>query len=971
MTPARFLTPVLGTVAAVGLVLTSAAVPAVAQSDEPVVTNRETVQAFLKSDGELDVARVYDQIDAYGTGEVTLENPVSTQGLRNLDGFGRPEVQDGVAIQSLDVDGEARLRTVSDFDGELPVTITPRYRLDGEVVDAGDLVGASGTVEVSYTVENITGEPTEVTFNDGRGDEVTRTVDVPIPMVGQLVTVLPGSFTEVRSGEATVSGDGRGGTRLSFTMTLFPPIGSTTAEFAWTAQTSDGSLPPATVSVAPVRPLESPSFRGAAESYQGGAETGVRLTDGATEIDTNLLRLRDGAAELLDGIVQLRDGADQLRAGLQDTAAPGARELADGADQAAAGADELATGLSGTAAPGARQLAEGAELAASGAEALASGLGQANAGAGQLSTGLGDASDGGSQLAAGSNQLYAGLQQLNSRVPALISGVGALDSGAGQLATGMAALDSGLAQYYAGVDALPESVTAQLATNADYQRLLGALQGIIDGIGTKPTVPVADPVTLGQAIRSLEAGLSNPACDVTDPSNPANPCGVKEVVDLIGGKLGDAAADGGDIQSLILASIGSYQQAVSVVPPTTGTPCPQNPAVPVPPVPPPSALVGAGFASNDICVLLSNVVYGLGLPAGVLSPTDEGGLRAQTEAAADGLDQVVAAVGTAGTDDTLLFGLNRVWLGLSNVNCDLGNPTNPANPCGIREVTQLVQQGVPALVDALLLQIEASLKAPLGEPTPGCDPTATLRCASAALTQGARDLAAGTGELNAAAPALGSGVQELTEGGGQLAAGAGDLSSGLQRADDGGRRLAAGISTAADGSEELADGTNRLADGADRLADGLGDAADGSERLADGNARIAAGAGRLADGLGDAADGSGQLSDGLGQAADGTPQIVDGAERLSVEGTSQLIEAGNETALDFGERFATVEAATERARDSGMPYGAPEGATGTAAYSIEIAGADGEGARNLGRGLLALAIFGGVAGVTALARRGV
>ena len=77
------------------------------------------------------------------------------------------------------------------------------------------------------------------------------------------------------------------------------------------------------VSALPINPLESPTFASAAKSYQGGADTGEKLTDGAVEIDANLLRLRDGAAELLAGLIKLRDGSGELSDGLNDTAVPG------------------------------------------------------------------------------------------------------------------------------------------------------------------------------------------------------------------------------------------------------------------------------------------------------------------------------------------------------------------------------------------------------------------------------------------------------------------------------------------------------------------------------------------------------------------------------------------------------------------------------------------------------------------------
>ena len=132
---------------------------------------------------------------------------------------------------------------------------------------------------------------------------------------------------------------------------------------------------------------------------------------------------------------------------------------------------------------------------------------------------------------------------------------------------------------------------------------------------------------------------------------------------------------------------------------------------------------------------------------------------------------------------------------------------------------------------------------------------------------------------------------------------------------------------------------------------------------------MADGSEELAAGLEDAADGSGRLADGLGPAADGAPQLVDGAQRLSDEGTKKLVEAGEDTAQNYGELYATIAAGAERADAEEMAYGAPEGATGLTAYSFVIQGEDGEGSRNLTRGLTGLALLGAGAGAFALRRR--
>jgi putative membrane protein len=370
-----------------------AAGPALAAGDV-VVTNTETIQAQLDATGKVKDARVYDQLAFTGKGKVDVANPVSTKGLRNLDGFGGYDVKDGKLVTTVDVDGDKRLRTVSDFDKQIPLKISVTYLLNGKEVAPGKVVGASGDLEVRYRVENVTAASEQISFDDGTGQQVTKDAQVVIPMVGSLTTVLPSTFTDVSSAQANMAGDGRGGTKLSFTMTLFGPIGSATSEFGYTARIKDGQVPAASISALPVSPLDSPSFKGGAESYKGGADTGVQLTAGATEIDANLLKLRDGAGQLLAGLIQLRDGANQLNAGLAGQAAPGAAKLAAGAGDAAAGADKLNDGLY-----------------------------KINAGAKQLATGASDAKDGAEKLADGSAPVADGLKEAGKKAPELIGGL--------------------------------------------------------------------------------------------------------------------------------------------------------------------------------------------------------------------------------------------------------------------------------------------------------------------------------------------------------------------------------------------------------------------------------------------------------------------------------------------------------------------------------------------------------------------
>jgi putative membrane protein len=308
--------------------------------------NTETVQTYLNADGDVDSSRIYEQLTLTGNGSVTTKNPVDSNGLRNLNGFGGLNAKDGVLAQHYNVDGVSQSRSVSTFDtSKLPLSVTVVYELDGKKVSADDLVGATGDVKVTYTAKNLTTKQMPLSFSDGAGATKTENGYVPIPIVGTVVFDLPKNFTDVQSVAASMGGDGHGGTQMEYLLTLFPPIGSDTVSFGYTAHLTDGLVPPVSFTAVPVDPLTNPTFTEAATSYQAGADTGEKLAEGATKINTNLLRLRDGAGQLLAGLIKLNNGAHQLDDGLSGQAAPGAQKLANGTSQASDGGQKLAAGL--------------------------------------------------------------------------------------------------------------------------------------------------------------------------------------------------------------------------------------------------------------------------------------------------------------------------------------------------------------------------------------------------------------------------------------------------------------------------------------------------------------------------------------------------------------------------------------------------------------------------------------------------
>ena len=261
------------------------------------------------------------------------------------------------------------------------------------------------------------------------------------------------------------------------------------------------------------------------------------------------------------------------------------------------------------------------------------------------------------------------------------------------------------------------------------------------------------------------------------------------------GKLTTASATGGDIATLGAAVIGAYQQ--SDMAPSTPCPTSSSPAIPVPPVVPPSSLLAIPLPPTNVCVLLSEAVYGLVLPSGVLTPTDPGGLKAQTAAAGGAL-----GLTGAGIDGQLLPGLSQLQTGVDK----LATGSVSARDA----VATLILPGVDTLITGIADAVTGSQK----------------------LSAGAVTATSGSGDLV-------SGILQAGAGAGQLKSGTGQLDSGAQQLVSGANQLYTGLGQVSSGVTQLNDGTTQLSDGANTLASGLNDAATGSAQLAGGLITVA------------------------------------------------------------------------------------------------------------------------------------
>jgi putative membrane protein len=353
--------PVAAMFAVATLLSMSASVPVLAQSGAATsITHRQSVRTDMSPSGEIDASRVFTQLTVQGEGDVEVVLPdQATRSLRNLDAFGRPDIDgDQVTFSVVATPDGTHERTVATHSGPMPIELEVAYRLDGSTIAPEDLVGGSGQLEVSYTVRNTTAEPTEITYRDGVGAKHTETIDVAVPFVGSISMELDGRFVGIDAPGAAVAGNGRGDTFVSWSMVLFEPVGSEEQTVTYTAQVTDAIVPAV---VAQFLPVDSNSFTSLAsvEETFGAVADGLReIAGGGLQIDANLQALAIGAGQLLSGVTRLANGGERLADGLNETAIPGARQLAEGTGAASAGGAALASGL-GELSSGAGELSAG------------------------------------------------------------------------------------------------------------------------------------------------------------------------------------------------------------------------------------------------------------------------------------------------------------------------------------------------------------------------------------------------------------------------------------------------------------------------------------------------------------------------------------------------------------------------------------------------------------------------------------
>lgn len=371
------------------------------------IVNDEIVVSQLDPTGLPINSKLISRISSRPGKQRTVKDPTSVTNITYLNQRGQPTVDakgDGIEVQVGGPDG-SNVLTESLVDKPLPVAMHAEYKLNADAVDPSVIIGASGDLEIIYTVTNTDVKQEELTYKNAVGREFTEKQPVFAPFVGTLTASVPESIQVTDTKGAVVSTDKEGNTILLWNLVLYPPMGSYEQKVSFKATSESASVPGVLLNVVPVDTDSDPSLKFTADLFEQTVDGNEQLASGLEQLNNQTAQLASGAAQLAAGIGQLADGTGAVSTGFNNEFVPGTTQLAQGAGALAAGQGQLATALDG---------------AASGADKLASG-------SKQLTSGLNQLADGVDQLATGTPQLVKATTRLRNGAALLADAVGSPD----------------------------------------------------------------------------------------------------------------------------------------------------------------------------------------------------------------------------------------------------------------------------------------------------------------------------------------------------------------------------------------------------------------------------------------------------------------------------------------------------------------------------------------------------------------
>lgn len=289
-------------------------------------------------------------------------------------------------------------------DKELPVDVEITYTLDGKKVEAKDLKGKDGKLEMKVQYTNQSKETVDVSG---------ESVEMYTPFAMVTAMMLPNDeYTNVTIDHGKIVSDGDKNIVVGLG---FPGMEE---NLNLEGKDIDIDIPDSFTITADVK----------------NASVGPTMTVASSDVLEQFgLDEIDSFDDLSDSVGELENAAEQLT--------DGSAKAADGSSALADGSNTLATGA-GTLADGTSALVTGVKTLADGVNTLNSKSGDLTKGVSDLATGVNDYTGGVSALSDGSSKVSAGAEGLKKGLETAQTGIGDLASGVGTLKSGFEGNDT-------------------------------------------------------------------------------------------------------------------------------------------------------------------------------------------------------------------------------------------------------------------------------------------------------------------------------------------------------------------------------------------------------------------------------------------------------------------------------------------------------------------------------------------------
>ncbi|MFV0467197.1 MAG: hypothetical protein ACK5ML_14220 [Lachnospiraceae bacterium] len=433
-------------------------------TESAVVTSAESEEELAKMDAVYDKEEVvYGTLDYDGSlNELYVVNQFDVSSAGNIIDHGNYDSVQNLTNNNEIIEADGTYEMVSEIgnfyyqgnmsNGDLPWDIKIEYLLDGKEIDAAELAGKSGKLDIHVTTTQ--NDNVDPVFYENYLLQITFTLDND-------------KYSNLSAEDAAVAAAGES---KQINYTIMP---DKDADITISADITDFEMDGISIAAVPFSmAVDLPDTKemtdGLTELSDGIAELNDgthKLADGADELESGMVTLRDGISVFDTGVLSFSQGVLGINSGIQKVD-DSMEELNDGAKSLASGSQTFSDGLS-QAAGGGSALVQGSQSIAAGlssanAALTASGINTLNVAADPYIQSLYQAVMAGFITDAQYQAIVAAVGTvggLNAGYPEFEAGLEQYTGGVSQLAGGYLELNSGIAVYAQGMDQFKNGFT--------------------------------------------------------------------------------------------------------------------------------------------------------------------------------------------------------------------------------------------------------------------------------------------------------------------------------------------------------------------------------------------------------------------------------------------------------------------------------------------------------------------------------